>query len=377
MISESSQRSGVRVVAILAGSSGGHLFPAFAVTEALRRIYPDVKFVLVSSRRAAAFVSSSGSGIFRDVLYLPEFPAPRGISLKTLGFLLKLALAFWQSFVFLRKYQPSLCIGFGSYASFPGTVLARKMKIPVLIHEQNVAAGRATAKLAPYSDLILTSFPGNVCPQAKVKHIHVGLPIRPELRVAALQKTAQNQRANSDGKFHILVAGGSQGSEALNRSFLSMLGLLSTPEKAQIAVKHIAGKTGFESVREAYSKLGIDAEVFPFFEKMSDLYSWADWAVSRAGANSLFELAAFQIPALVVPYPFAGGHQAENAAYFEKAGAVEVCAEKDLNAEILLTALREVLNHPVKLEAMREAQRRLAVLDAADAAADVVKNILG
>lgn len=376
MISEGSKRSGVRVVAILAGSSGGHLFPAFAVTETLRRVYPAYDFILITSRRAASFVKSAGGGLFREVLYLPEFPAPRGISLKTLGFLLKLAQAFCESFIYLRKYRPSLCIGFGSYASFPGTVLARKMNIPVLIHEQNVVAGRATAQLARYSDLILTSFPGNVCPQPGLKHIHTGLPLRAELVNAAKLKTTAESVLRRDGKFHILVAGGSQGSDALNRSFLSMLGHLSAPEKARIAVKHIAGKTGFEAVQETYSKLAVDAQVFPFFEKMSELYSWADWAVSRAGANSLFELAAFEVPAFVVPYPFAGGHQADNARYFEKEGAVEVCLEKDLNEEILLSALRKVMNDPARAQAMRKAQQRLAVLNAADAVAAVVKKQL-
>lgn len=364
-----SQRQPMTKIAMFAGASGGHLFPAVSVAETLRRTYPDLRLVLVTSRKGQAFCANISGGLFDEIFYLENFPAPRGISLKTLSFLLKLAHAFWQTFFILRSLRPQVCLGFGSYASFPGIVLAHRMKIPTVIHEQNYSAGRATAQLAAHADLILTSFPESLKLKAKAPQQHVGLPLRRDLNNRASAGAAGNTPSDY---LRVLVMGGSQGARKINDVFLRVLTGLEAPEKSKLAVKHITGKNDFEALKKSYSESEIEAEVFPFFENMSELYEWADWAVVRGGANTLFELAAFSVPAFVVPYPYAGAHQAENARFFERRGGVICCLEEDLNEAALRDVLRQALSDRDSLQRMRDAQKKSAHLTAAE---DFVKSL--
>lgn len=317
-------------IAIFAGPSGGHLFPAQAYAEALQKRRPKSRRYLISSRRAEAFARNFAPGLFHEVFYLREFPFPSGISLRSARFLLEFPRAFLDSDKIIRKIQPDLCAGFGSFVSYPGMMLAAWKKIPNWIHEQNQVPGKATRMLAPHAGGVAVTFPDTFKGQPLRERRITGLPVRDFLK-AASEKTVKKQ----GGRFRIIVVGGSQGAKNLNQIILQTFLRLSPEEKNYIAVTHITGRTDYETVRDFYRQNGISAEVHVFFEKMHELYENADMAITRAGANTLFELAMFRVPAVVIPYPYAGGHQADNAEYFAKRGALVMHPEASLTPEWL------------------------------------------
>lgn len=358
--------SGSPKIAIFAGPSGGHLFPALAYAESLREKWPTSERYLISSRRAENFASHFESGLFKDILYLREFPFPSGLSLRSLKFLIEFPRAFMESSQILNKIRPDLCAGFGSFVSYPGMRLAALKKIPNFIHEQNVVPGKATAMLASHADLVTLTF-DNTFQNRNLKRVEtVGLPVRSQLRRAA----AQNRPANTQNKFRILVVGGSQGAHGLNQKILECFSKFSSEEKKNLAVTHITGKSDFEWVESSYRKNAVQAEVHAFYGKMHELYGRVDMAITRAGANTLFELALFGIPAVVIPYPYAGGHQAENAVYFEKHQALLNQPEATLTSDWLSAKIREFQNNP---DLRSQLSLNLSKLAGGDAGAKLVE----
>ncbi|HXV27618.1 MAG TPA: glycosyltransferase, partial [bacterium] len=190
----------------------------------------------------------------------------------------------------------------------------------------------------------------------------IGLPIRPELVRTALE----TKREFSGSVFRILVVGGSQGAKRLNRAVLEAFSLLSPEEKKKIAVMHITGKSDFEETARAYQTMDMNAQTFPFYDRMQQLYADCDLAITRAGANTLFELALFRLPAIVIPYPFAGGHQKENAQVFARSGAVVMQEESALNGEWLCKQIRALeSDRPLRVQMSGELDK-LSSPDAAD-----------
>lgn len=355
-------------IAIFAGPSGGHLFPALAYAEALRERLPNSERFLISSRRAENFVVSDhyfDSGLFKDIFYLREFPFPAGLSLRSLQFLLEFPRAFIESSQILNKIKPDLCAGFGSFVSYPGMRLAAWRKIPNFIHEQNVVPGKATQMLVSSAQFTALTFDNTFQKrQIRLKET-VGLPIRTVLRSAADASRPQNK----PNRFEILVVGGSQGAHGLNQKILDAFSRFSSEEKKTFAVIHITGRSDFEWVEKTYRENRIQAEVHAFYSKMQELYGRADMAITRAGANTLFELALFKIPAVVIPYPYAGGHQAENADYFEKQGALLAHPESSLSPDWLCEQIRTFQKSPERRAQLSE---KIAKLAGGDAAAKLV-----
>ena len=359
-------------IAIFAGPSGGHLFPALAYAESLKDRWPQSERFLVTSRRAENFVRHFEPGLFTGVEYLREFPFPSGFSLRSVQFLLEFPRAFMDSAKFLSKTKPDLCAGFGSFVSYPGMRLAAWKKIPNFIHEQNVVPGKATRMLAKHAGLVALSFE-NTFQGVSLKRVETtGLPVRRLLRDAAEKKPLQKS-----GPFKILVVGGSQGAHGLNRIIFDTFLRLSSEEKKIIAVTHITGQTDSDWVRQGYRENGIQAEVHAFYGKMQELYSEADMAITRAGANTLFELAVFKVPAIVVPYPFAGAHQADNAVYFEKRQALIQQAEVSLTPEWLLSRIRDLQKNMDQRKTLSLNISRLAPLHASEKLADWTEKLLG
>jgi len=347
-------------VLVFAGPSGGHLFPALSFAEAWKKQDPSARLFLVTSEKAGPLTKAFTPGIFEDVVYLNNFPSVQGISLRSAGFLLKLARAFGASYRHLTRLKPDLSVGFGSYVSFPGMLLSAWKKIPTVIHEQNAVPGKATQWLAGHADGAAVSFPETL-ENAKLRRREVtGLPLRSRF----YQSLSSPRTAPANGRVKLLIVGGSQGASFLNRTILDAFSLLNSEEKNKIAVTHITGEKDLVSVTETYRKQGLEAKVFPFFEKMESLYPEADLALTRAGANTLFELAMFRVPAVVIPYPHAGGHQADNARYFEKRGAVRVELESSLTPESLAAVLRELVADEDGRRRMSEAMGKLACPEA-------------
>lgn len=354
-----------------AGPTGGHLFPAQAFSECLRRRQEKSDIYLVTSRKGEKLVAQMPPGLFRGVFYLEEFPFPSGISLRSIAFLLKLPKVFLASANLLFRLKPDVCVGFGSYVSFPGMLVAALLKIPTLIHEQNLIPGRATRFLASRVDGVAVSFDQTFL-GAKLRSRYVtGLPLRSQLR-----QGAKNAMTKKKEKFCVLIVGGSQGAHRLNELVLEALGGLDSAEKEKMAVTHIAGLNDFAGVRESYKKMEIESDVFPFYVKMEGLYQRADLAVTRAGANTLFELSFFRLPAIVIPYPYAEVHQAANAAYFESRQAV-ICKTQDtLSAEELRQEIRHLRDSPEDCRRLSKKIGDIFPADAGERLVDLTEHLL-
>ncbi len=358
-------------ILILAGPSGGHLFPAYAFAESLRQRLPESALQLVTGQRAQPLVSRWNGRLFEKIHYLHDFPYPRGFSFKTFQFLIELTRGFIQSSRFLSSFQPELCVGFGSYIAYPGLVLSAWKKIPVLLHEQNLLPGQATDRLIPHANHIAVSFEETYRTLKPGLRSVTGLPIR-----SALRQAAQTARASEDGRFRVLVVGGSQGAHRLNQIVLDGFSRLDGEEKTKYAVIHITGKQDFDRVKETYASMEIAHQVFPFVENMQDIYSRADMAVTRSGANTLFELALFRLPAIVIPYPYAGGHQSENAKSFAASGAIIFRDEESVSADWLMESIRGLRKDKARRDAMSQAIAGRHRPDAADRLANLAQSFL-
>jgi len=355
-------------VAVFAGPSGGHLFPAAAFAEAWKRRHSAAQLFLITSEKARPLTEALTPGIFSEIYYLHNFPSAPGISLRSMSFLLKLPRAFIESYRFISKVQPELSIGFGSYVSFPGILWSVWKRIPTLIHEQNQVPGKATRWLASRVDMVAVSFEATLQKLKVRQGVVTGLPLRSRFERPAA-------RSDSRERYKILVVGGSQGAAFLNRCFRDAVTGFEPEEKARIAVTHITGAGDFEQVSGYYREAGIEAEVHPFFERMEDLYEAADMAVSRAGANTLFELALFRLPAVIIPYPFADGHQVENARYFEAAGGFLVREQQDLTSAGLRDLIRNLMQDPERRQRMKERLALLAAPEAPEKLVDLAEQV--
>ncbi len=347
-------QSSSRVIVVFSGPSGGHLFPAQAFAEAAHADCADLQIVLVTSIRAQGLCAKFPSGIFSEIVYLPEFGSPAGLSFSGLKSLFNITRAVVQSWRLLSRFKPAVCVGFGSFVSYFGMLFAAWRGIPTLIHEQNQMPGKATRMLQGWVKTIATSFPETAFRKKPREVIYTGLPIRREIRERRTDFDKKNTQP-----FTILVCGGSQGSAFLNQAVLSAFSGFSAEERAKFAVIHITGNGQESATREAYAKLGVLAEVYPFFEKMQLLYNRANMAISRAGANSSFEQVLYGIPTVFVPYPFAEGHQNDNAKYFFDHGVAKIVPQDDKASERIGELLRA---WSVRPEDYCEAIRKMSVL---------------
>lgn len=371
------QASRVPILSLFAGHSGGHLFPALAFAEEYKARHPQSKLGLVSSIKAKPFIAKMPKGIFDDVFLLPEFPSPSGISLETLKFLLQLAWAFILSWQYLSRFKPSLCVGFGSYVAYPGLVLSSLKKIPCFIHEQNVVPGKATSWLAARVDRVALTFPGTFKSKPWLKTVVTGLPIRRELRDRAAVLKSGKKRGWDAPVLSLLVVGGSQGARGLNQLILDAIYQLKPEEKEKLAVTHITGQVEYQRVREEYAKMKFSAEVHPFSENMHVLYHASHLAVTRAGANTLFELALFGTPAFVIPYPHAGAHQSQNAGYFLKENAILSAEEKSLTGLQLSREISSLMSNRNRLARLSDNITRISHPGAGSRLVEIADDLMG
>jgi UDP-N-acetylglucosamine--N-acetylmuramyl-(pentapeptide) pyrophosphoryl-undecaprenol N-acetylglucosamine transferase len=357
---------------VYAGPTGGHVFPAQSFSEGFRKRFPDSRIDLVTCLRAKSLVERMPQGIFHSVSYLPEFGFPGGLSWKTFKPFLLLPYLFFQAFFFFMRIKPDLCVGFGSFVSYPGMMTAHWLRIPTLIHEQNKVPGKATHWLVPHMDAVAESFEGTRFLQ-KPRVLHtVGLPLR-----SFIVEAAARGRSEAIPKlFTLLVVGGSQGAQGLNAIATDAIASLSDEERSKIAVIHIAGKRDQERVAERYRQLALSNDVYPFYSAMDELFCATDLAITRAGANTLFELAAFGVPALVIPYPHAGGHQKYNAQGFAEKGGLIFHDEDPAAKDWLVEHLRKAIEDPGSLAGTAQAIQRLAKPQATDELIEIARKLI-
>ncbi|MDP9064555.1 MAG: undecaprenyldiphospho-muramoylpentapeptide beta-N-acetylglucosaminyltransferase [Pseudomonadota bacterium] len=350
----------VRPVLIMAGGTGGHVFPALAVAKALRDRGVPVVWLGVPGSMEARLVPANGFPI--------EWIRVRGVRGKGLGALamapVRVLTAVVQAMAILRRLRPRAVLGAGGYVSGPGGVAAWLLRIPLVIHEQNAVPGLTNRWLSRLAGQVLQAFPGSFA--ADVRARTVGNPVRAD--IAALAEPAE-RFAGREGRTRLLVFGGSQGAQRLNAAVPQALSQLSPERRPQ--VRHQAGERGLNAAREAYAAARVDAEVTAFIDDMAAAYAWADIAVCRAGAMTIAELQAAGLAALLVPLAVAtDDHQTKNAQALVSVGAARVIAERNLSAETLAACLTELTADRARLLAMAQSARRTRVIDAATQVAD-------
>jgi UDP-N-acetylglucosamine--N-acetylmuramyl-(pentapeptide) pyrophosphoryl-undecaprenol N-acetylglucosamine transferase len=243
---------------------------------------------------------------------------------------LRLLLAFWQSARAIFAHRPDVVLGMGGYMSFPGGMMAALLGKPLIVHEQNSIAGLANKVLAGVADRVLCAFPG-----ALERATLTGNPVRPEIAAIA---APERRYAERSGALRVLVIGGSLGAKALNEVMPRALALL--PRERRPIVTHQSGAQHVESLRQAYSAVGVQALTPAFIEDMASAYAEADLVVCRAGAITLAEIAAAGVASVLVPYPHAvDDHQTSNARFLADAGAAFLVPQSELGAERLAQLL--------------------------------------
>lgn len=355
---------GVRIM-VMAGGTGGHVFPALAVACELRarglevfwlgnpdgfeaRVVPDHGF----SMEAVSIRGLRGNGVLRWLA------AP-----------FRIGAALFQVWLVLLRKRPRIVLGMGGFVSGPGGLMARVMGLPLVIHEQNAVPGMTNRWLARWASRVAEAFPGSF--DASRRASLTGNPVRQE--ITGLVAPALRLSGRS-GPLRLLILGGSQGAQVLNETVPAALALLD-PERRPLA-RHQAGRDKADSTAHAYRAAGVEAEVMPFIEDMAAAYAWADLLVCRAGALTIAEIAAAGVAAILVPYPHAvDDHQTKNARYLADAGAALLLPQSELNAERLAHLLASLAGAREKTVAMAIAARRLALPEATLRLADICEEV--
>jgi UDP-N-acetylglucosamine--N-acetylmuramyl-(pentapeptide) pyrophosphoryl-undecaprenol N-acetylglucosamine transferase len=355
------QQRSQQPVMILAGGTGGHIFPGLAVAASLKRRGLSVHWLGAQGGMECQKVPAANIPI--DTVTISGL---RGKGLKRwLALPWNLLHAVKQARSVMRRLQPGCAVSFGGYAAGPGGLAARFSGVPLIIHEQNRIPGLTNRVLAKFSSHVLQAFP-STWPE-KMKAITCGNPVRDDL-VAILPP--EQRLSGREGKLRLLITGGSQGARALNEFLPSAVARL--PSNLAIEVRHQAGKGRAQETAQAYEQAGVQAEVVEFIDDMAAAYGWADLVVCRSGALTVSELAAVGLPAILVPFPFAvDDHQTRNAEWLVSAGAARLQDEASCSIESMASHLTELLSDRARLLSMACAARSLAVPDSADRVAEI------
>ena len=318
-----------RTIMIMAGGTGGHIFPALAVAEHLRAQGWNAVWVGIRGGMEERLISPRGY-----TMAWVRFAGVRGRGLLGAALLpFNLLIAFWQSARALFAHRPDVVLGMGGYVSFPGAMMASLFNRPLVIHEQNSVAGLANRVLAKLADRVLTTFPQAFGESTAV--IWTGNPVRQEIVSMA---PPENRYAARAGQLRVLVVGGSQGAQVLNTLMPDALALLAPGARPRVV--HQAGARHDSAVRSRYQERGVAADVVAFIDDMAARYAETDLIVCRAGATTVAEIAAAGIASLLVPYPHSvDDHQTINARFLADRGAALLIPQSELTAQRLAEAL--------------------------------------
>ncbi len=350
-------------ILIIAGGTGGHIFPALAVADAL------------ADRDVEVHWLGSNRGLERQLIahrYPITYLSIKGIRgkniFKKLLVSVQLLKAVFQVLRLMRKIRPNMVLGMGGYVSGPGCFAAWVLRIPLVIHEQNSIAGFTNRMLAKFADEILEAFPRSFPSSIHAKTI--GNPLRQS--ITNIENPKQRNIGRRD-QLRILVLGGSQGARVINKVMVNTFKEFS--EKHKLAIWHQTGKKDFETVKNEYLALAQqnktqenkveENKVEAFIDDVEKAYAWADLIICRSGALTVSEIAAVGVASVLVPYPYAvDDHQWYNGRYLEEAGAAILIRQVQLNSNRLTEILSDYLKNPGKLLWMAEAARNQAKPDA-------------
>ena len=344
-----------KTLMVMAGGTGGHVYPAMAVADNLKAQGWNIVWLATEGGMENRLIEGKG--------YAKAMMTMQGVRGKgLLGWLLlpiKLARALSQSYSAMHKHQPNVVLGMGGFAAFPGGLMARLLGKPLVIHEQNSVAGLTNKLMAKIAKRVLAAFPDALA-NANV----IGNPVRADITQLASPAT---RFKSHQGALRILVVGGSLGAQALNE--LIPQALATIPAEARPAVIHQAGVKHIEALKSHYAKHGVEADCRAFIENMAEMYTWADFVICRAGAMTVAELSVVGLGSLLVPFPFAvDDHQTTNAAYLAKNEAAFLVQQRALSVEKLVKILSELSR-----ETCLEMAERARALGKPEATADVAR----
>lgn len=355
------------------GGTGGHLFPALAIADAVRRAAPDTEIRFIGARKRIEARVVPAQGYAFSAIWIAGFR--RRFALETLLFPVKLAVALVQSFILLLRFKPAALVGTGGYVCGPPVFAATVLGIPTLLQEQNSYPGVTTRLLARRVREVHIAFEATRGYLRRSEGVHLsGNPIRASVGTVERSEGAKRLGLHSSRKT-VLVVGGSQGAASINEAMLASRDLLGRPD---LQVLWLTGQAELERVKMRIAELGTGdgVHLYGFLDEMPSAYAAADLAVCRAGASTLAEILCAGLPSILVPYPHAAAdHQTMNARTVADAGAAVLIPDGEAK-ERLGTEIREILAHPERRAAMAVAARSLALPNAARTVAEAVLTLM-
>lgn len=344
-------------ILIMAGGTGGHVFPALAVARQLRE--QGVAVTWLGTRRGLE------ARVVPDNAFAIEYINVSGLRGKgLLGWLFapfRLVYALGQAIGVLRRIRPAAVLGMGGFVTGPGGLASWLLRVPLLVHEQNAIAGLTNRLLSRLASCLMQAFP-NTFAAARRAEV-TGNPVRAD--IAALPAPAERFAARRGARMQLLVIGGSLGALALNRIIPEAMARI--PAAQRPVVWHQCGRQHLELTQQAYAATTVEARVEPFIDDMAAAYAWADLVICRAGALTIAELAAAGVGSILVPFPHAvDDHQTANGRFLEQAGAAQIVQQADLDAQQLAATVQSLAADREHLLQMAEAARARAMIHATE-----------
>ncbi len=356
-------------IVIATGGSAGHIFPALKVAEQLKRKGHVVLFAGAFTR-SLSYIERSGCAFTAiSARGMALWPPQRAVV--AFYFMLQ---SIGESLRILKKFKPDVVCGFGGYGSFPVVLVAAFLRYPTLIHEQNVVPGKANCLLAKFVQRIALTFKESMQYFPSGKTVVTGCPCHAQFPDESREKLIARFQLDPQ-KRTILVLGGSQGSHRINLELMNTIESLK--KRGDVQVIHVSGNKDYQDLKFFYEQSGIPFQLFDFLEDMGGAYKVADLVVSRAGAVTVLEIARFRIPAILIPYPFAGGHQKENAKILNLTGWARMIDEKDLNASALQQTMMELLGKSFNREEMKKSVENIFIPEAGSRIAEEIIRLGG
>ncbi len=352
-------------VLFAAGGTGGHIFPAIAVAKEILKRFPEGEVLFVGTARGLETRIVSENGFQLSLI--------NSAGLKNVGFVGKLKglavlpKSFLEARQIIRQFRPHVVVGAGGYVSGPVLLMAAIMGVPTLVMDSNALPGFTNRQLARFVDKAALTFEVSL-PYFGKKGVVTGNPVRPEFfEIPAKQR---------NGKFHLLVFGGSQGARAINTAMAEGLDHLAKFD-GRLSITHQTGEGDLERIRDAYAKMPLaSSDVRPFISDMSGEFGKADLIVSRAGATTCAELAAAGKASIMIPLPTAADdHQRKNAETLEGVGAAKMILQNDLTGEMLADEIARLIESPETISAMEIAAKKMGRADAAEKTADLIEEL--
>ncbi|MBI5873525.1 MAG: UDP-N-acetylglucosamine--N-acetylmuramyl-(pentapeptide) pyrophosphoryl-undecaprenol N-acetylglucosamine transferase [Candidatus Omnitrophica bacterium] len=328
---------GISKIMVLAGESGGHVFPAVGFCQGLKHkaaLSAEITFVTTRTQRSGAWIPEEFNPVFLKIN-------------RTIAGLFKLVI---HAFYLMWRIQPDVVFGFGGYVTVPFIILGRLCGKRTLIHEQNVVPGRANRILSIFVDRVAVSFEKSLQYFKKGDKVFlVSYPLRETLKRVERQEALRFLGLDSH-LFTLLIIGGSQGARRINESMLEALKGNERPDLIQVI--HLCGEQDLDKTSRAYAELSIKHRVHAFLNEMHYAYSAADLVISRSGAGAIFEIMYFGLPSILVPYPYAGAHQVENAKFLAEKGAALLLEESSMSAQMINGLLNIFIDDTMRRKTM-------------------------